>query len=103
MSLVAVARLDELPLGALKLVAAEGRDILLVNLDGTVCAIDNTCPHNGGPLNRGRIEGGGVRCPWHQWTWDPRTGRALSPPSDWRVRRYQVVVESGVIMVGLVP
>lgn len=100
---VRVASLDQVPPGRL-FWAQVGRDeIVVVNLDGELFALDNLCLHAGGPLDKGQLQDGCIRCPWHGWTWDPRTGRAVWPPVNWRVRRYPVKVEGRDIYVGRSP
>ena len=99
MRFVKVAAAAELPVGGLKMVEVEGRDLVLVNVDGELYALDGQCPHQGGPLGRGRLEDGAVVCPWHGWKWDARSGRAVWPQVDWRAVRYPVVVEKGDVLV----
>ena len=74
-----VAGLDELPEGRVKTVVAGGRALALSHHDGRYGALDNRCPHQGGPLGEGSIEKGWLRCPWHGY--DPLTG-APPPPFD---------------------
>src|SRR5581483_10481672 len=72
---VRVAALDECPPGAaLELVAAD-RLVALFNVDGEYYALDGVCPHQGGPLGKGKLCGSIVTCPWHGWQFDVRTGR----------------------------
>ena len=96
---VKVASADELASGEMLTVEVEGRELVLVNLDGQFFALDNQCPHMGGPLGRGRVEQGTIVCPWHAWQWDPKSGRAVSPPVDWRALTYPVRVEDGDVLV----
>ncbi len=72
---VKLATLEELPAGAAKEVEFEGRVYALYNIDGTISAIDGICPHQGGPLAEGVIEGTTVTCPWHGWQFDVRSGQ----------------------------
>ena len=65
---VTVARVADVPPGTGKTVVVGGREIALFNVGGTFYALDNTCPHQGGPLSEGWIEGTQVTCPWHAWT-----------------------------------
>ncbi len=51
-----------------------GRSIALTRCGGRIGALDNHCPHQGGPLGEGSIEGGLLRCPWHGYDYDPLTG-----------------------------
>jgi nitrite reductase (NADH) small subunit len=75
---VKVATLEELPPGSAKSVEVQGRAVALYNLDGTVVATDNTCPHRGGPLGEGDLEGEIITCPWHNFQYDVKTGRCLT-------------------------
>ena len=54
-----------------------GRALCVANLADGIAVLDGTCPHEGGPLGEGIVEDGRVVCPWHAYTFDPRTG--LSP------------------------
>ncbi|MCC7104249.1 MAG: Rieske 2Fe-2S domain-containing protein [Chloroflexi bacterium] len=97
---VPVARVDQIPPGRMYWVQIDRREIVLVNLDGELYAIDNLCLHAGGPLDRGKLEGGCIVCPWHGWKWDPRTGRAVWPAVSWRVQRYQVKIQGRQVLIG---
>ena len=59
---------------------AGGRTIALSKVNGVICALDGTCPHEGGPLGKGDIENGHVTCPWHGWEFDPCTGQDATTP-----------------------
>ena len=67
---------DELPEGRVMTVTAEHQGICLTHFEGKICALDNKCPHQGGPLGEGSIENGLLRCPWHGWDYHPCTGLA---------------------------
>jgi len=74
-----VAAVDELPVGRVKTVTAGSRSMALTHIDGGFYAIDNRCPHQGGPLGEGSIETDNdgqcwLRCHWHGWDFDPKTG-----------------------------
>ena len=60
---------------------AGGRTIALSRVNGVICALDGTCPHEGGPLGKGDIENGHVTCPWHGWEFDPCTGKDAYNPA----------------------
>ena len=60
-------------------VTVDGRSLALTRCGGTLGALDNHCPHQGGPLGEGSIEKGLLRCPWHGYDYDPLTGR---PPGE---------------------
>ena len=70
-------------------VTVAGRSIALTRCGGTLGALDNHCPHQGGPLGEGSIEKGLLRCPWHGYDYDPLTGRAPGEFAD-TVTSYDV-------------
>lgn len=71
---VKVAKRSEIPADTGKCVEAGGKEIALFNVEGKICAIQHVCPHQGGPLAEGGIEGKVVTCPWHGWSFDVTTG-----------------------------
>lgn len=87
---VCVARVRDVPPGALLTVRAGERWYALANVDGVIHALDNNCPHNGGPLGKGTLNGRELTCPWHAWSWDVTSGRNCWPGIDWRVPRVPV-------------
>lgn len=74
---VEVGKKDELVNGAMKEVKIEGHDILLARIADKYYAIDNRCPHLGGNLSRGRLEGTVVTCPVHGSQFDVTDGRIV--------------------------
>ncbi len=97
---VTVARLEDVPPGVVLQVRAGERWYALANVDGVLHAVDNNCPHNGGPLSRGRLLGSELECPWHGWRWDVTSGRNSWPGTHWRVPRVPVhVVGAGEIQL----
>ena len=78
---VRVTRPD-LPVGRVTTVVAGDRAVCLVHgEDGTWSALDNRCPHQGGPLGDGQLDDGWLICPWHAYQYDTRTGK---PPPGFR-------------------
>src|SRR5436190_37918 len=77
-----VAELDELPEGRVKTVVAGRKSLALTHYEGAFGALDNHCPHQGGPLGEGSIENGLLRCPWHGYDYDPTTGQPPEGFSD---------------------
>lgn len=73
-----VAGLEDLPEGRVKTVQAGHRTLALTHCDGRYGALDNRCPHQGGPLGEGSIEKGWLRCPWHGYDYSPHDG---TPPA----------------------
>lgn len=72
-----VAEVGEVPDGRVKTVLAGHRSIALTHCGGRIGALDNHCPHQGGPLGEGSIEKGWLRCPWHGYDYNPVDG---TPP-----------------------
>jgi NADPH-dependent 2,4-dienoyl-CoA reductase/sulfur reductase-like enzyme/nitrite reductase/ring-hydroxylating ferredoxin subunit len=75
-----VASGDELPEGRLLEVDAGGKKVLLLRQDGVLRAYGARCPHYDAPLAHGLLHDGRLVCPWHQGTFDARTGDLLEPP-----------------------
>jgi nitrite reductase/ring-hydroxylating ferredoxin subunit len=104
-----VAKVGEIPPGGRKIVEVAGRSIGVFNIGGEFFALRNQCPHAGGPLCEGILSGflrsdapgeydyvrrGEIlRCPWHQWEFDVRTGQSWFDPVKTRVRRYETSIE----------
>ncbi len=95
---VRVAAVGEVPAGTGRVVEAGGRVLALFNVDGTFHALDNACPHRGGPLGEGDLDGPVVTCPWHAWRWDVTTGANANNPAV-TVARLAVSVEAGAVFV----
>jgi nitrite reductase/ring-hydroxylating ferredoxin subunit len=90
----------ELPEGRVKTVVCGLVQVCMTHHEGRVSALDNKCPHQGGPLGEGSIEGGFLRCPWHGWDFDPTTGK---PPGgyDDGVPTYPVEMREDGVYVGI--
>ena len=93
-------RKENLPEGRVKTVYAGHKGICLTHYKGKFAALDNKCPHQGGPLGEGSIENGLLRCPWHGWDYDPCTGRSPGGFDD-GIDTYLVKEKDGEIFVGL--
>ena len=90
---------SEIAPGTGRTVTVDGKDVAVFHVDGTFYALDNTCPHRGGPLGEGELEGCAVTCPWHAWTFDLKTGESLT--DDIKVACYETKVEGGSVLVGV--
>jgi len=89
---------NELPDGRVKPVTCHHRTLCMTHHEGRYGALDNKCPHQGGPLGEGSIENGLLRCPWHGWDYDPITGKA--PGYDDGVETFEVDVRDDGVYVG---
>ncbi len=95
-----VARLADLPPGTGRMVVGPfDKPMALFNVGGEVFAINAVCPHQGGPLANGRLDGHVLACPWHGWTFDVRTGRP-DPPGGPCVAASEVEVRRSDLYVG---
>ena len=110
-----VAAVADIPPGKRKLVEVNGRPIVIYNLGGDFFALANRCPHRGGSLfhgiQTGLIEskepgeykysrrGEMVKCPWHGWEFDIRTGKSWCDPVRLRLRQFAVEVKAGTELV----
>ncbi len=90
---------DELPEGRVTAVTCHNRTLCMSRYKGRYGALDNKCPHQGGPLGEGSIENGLLRCPWHGWDYDPITGKA--PGFDDGVETFPIEEREDGIYVGL--
>ena len=101
-----VAARDDVGAGRVKTVTAGTTSLALTNVDGEFTAMDNRCPHQGGPLGEGSIEVGTdgqcwLRCPWHGWDFDPKTGRSPGGHEDSGQQLYPVEARDDGIYVGI--
>lgn len=93
-------RVGSLPDGQGRTVAVEGHSLAVYNFGGTIYALEDRCPHRGGPLGAGVLQEGQVYCPLHGWGFDLRTGACRDRP-DRPVRAYPVRTHNGRVEVCL--
>jgi len=110
-----IAPLRDFPAGTRRLVDVKGRAIAVFNVNGEFFALANRCPHQGGNLIQGRLvglieasepgcyrysrRGEIIRCPWHGWEFDLRTGKSWCEPERVRARQFAVSVALGARLV----
>jgi 3-phenylpropionate/trans-cinnamate dioxygenase ferredoxin subunit len=110
-----VARVEDIPPGSRKIVTVRGREIGVFNVGGEFFGLINRCPHQGAELCRGEIvsrlvapmpgdyrltrSGEMLRCPWHCWEFDIRTGQSLCDPNSVQARAFNVEVAPGKALV----
>jgi 3-phenylpropionate/trans-cinnamate dioxygenase ferredoxin subunit len=115
MSRHVVATVAEIPPGTHKLVTVKGRPIVIFNIAGEFHGLFNRCPHQGGSLCDGAVtgllvsndpgqfayirKGEIIRCPWHGWEFDIRTGQSYCEPGRIKTRSYPVDVVAGTALV----
>lgn len=93
------AEADELAEGGVIICSLGGRLLALVRHEGRIAALDNRCPHMGGPLGQGTIEFGRLVCPWHGREYDPFTGECEGYPD--AVECFPVETRDDGVYVGL--
>ncbi|MEK6839504.1 MAG: nitrite reductase small subunit NirD [Nanoarchaeota archaeon] len=95
---VRIASVDDVPEGGGMTAEVGGRMIALFNIGGEIYAIENTCPHQGGSLADGFIDGTTITCPNHDWKFDLETGQGIMPPSP-GVKAYPVEIRDNDIYI----
>ncbi|TDG04136.1 non-heme iron oxygenase ferredoxin subunit [Paraburkholderia guartelaensis] len=96
---VDVAPYAEFQTGSVRSVDVDGTAVAVFNLEGTCYAIEDTCPHDGGVLTGGDVEGDEVICPRHGARFCIKTGKVLAPPAYEDVAVFEVRVEAGIVQV----
>ncbi len=112
-----VCRVAELPPGERRIIKLNGVEVGVFNVDGNLYAIRNLCPHHGAPLCLGTIGGTMLpsrpqefvygrhneilRCPWHGWEFDLRTGETPFIKKRVRAKTYRIDVEAGDVVIYL--
>ena len=91
--------LNELEEGRVKTVTIGTTSLCLTHYDGRYSALDNRCPHQGGPLGEGSIENGLLRCPWHGWDYCPLTGKPPGEEFDDGVETFETDVRDDGVYV----
>ena len=99
---VRVCTIEELERDRFRVIAAEGRTILVILEQGQVYALDNRCPHMGFPLHRGTVRDGILTCHWHHAKFDLAGGCTLDPFAD-DVPSFRAEVQRGIVYVDPTP
>jgi len=99
---ISVAHVCDIPPGTGRTVEVNGIWIAVFNVGGTFYAIDNACPHAGGPLGEGKLCGTVVECPWHGWKFNIASGQRVGNP-DFEVPSCQVRIEGDRVQIALPP
>jgi nitrite reductase/ring-hydroxylating ferredoxin subunit len=110
-----IAKADDIAPGSNKIVTVAGREIGVFNVGGDFYALANRCPHAGAALcegfisglvgadgpNKYRLERKGefIRCPYHGWEFDIRTGQSWCDPKSLKVRQFSITVAPGETLV----
>ena len=108
MGLIELAQVEQLPAGVMKSFPVGGKQILVTNFEGRYYAVDNKCPHAGGKLSEGTLEGKFVTCPNHGSKYDVTTGKCVLGPKIGFIRMkakdtrvYEIQVDGNSLKVGI--
>jgi nitrite reductase (NADH) small subunit len=97
---IRTARCEDIPVREARSVRLAGRDIAIFNLGDRFLAVDNRCPHKGGPLAEGIVSGATVVCPLHAWKVSLETGSVLNTlDSPQCIEAFRTRVENGVVLL----
>ena len=97
----AITRAENIPPQEGRPVSVGGMEIALFNLGDRFAAIENACPHRGGPLCDGIVSGAVVVCPLHGWRFDLAAGMAVRAPQPACVTTFPARVDNGIVFVDL--
>jgi len=81
-----------------KLVTLDRQEFAIIADDGKFYAVENRCPHKGGPLGLGQVKNGTITCPWHRFRFELETGKSVTNPA-MRATMCRIVVEQGDLLV----
>jgi nitrite reductase/ring-hydroxylating ferredoxin subunit len=97
---VTIASTSDIPAGSGKIFDVKGNSVAVWNLSGNFHAFQNVCPHRGGPVGEGELEGNVITCPWHGWSFDVVSGTNTMNPAA-KINKYDVKVENNQIQVAV--
>ena len=98
MPLIPITPIDQIPVGQPYPIRVHGQDLVLCRVEEQIYAVDAVCPHVGGPLAHGALQGRMLVCPWHAWEFDCATGEHDRNPAC-RLTTYPVTLRDGQVLV----
>lgn len=99
MNWIKVGKLEDVPRQGSRVInTAAGEIAVFRSIDDQVFALDNRCPHKGGPLSQGIVHGKRVTCPLHSWQIELETGVAVAPDVGC-AHRHEVKIEDGMLLL----
>jgi nitrite reductase/ring-hydroxylating ferredoxin subunit len=102
MGRIIVGKTSEITPGKMQKVTADGKEILVANIDGNYFAMDDTCTHAGASLVEGKLDGSILTCDWHGAKFDCKTGKLHAFPAKVKdLNSYKLVVESDNLFLEL--
>lgn len=101
MNWIKVGKLEDVPRQGSRVInTAAGEIAVFRSIDDQVFALDNRCPHKGGPLSQGIVHGKRVTCPLHSWQIELETGVAVAPDVGC-AHRHEVKIEDGMLLLDI--
>ncbi len=97
---VKVASTSDIPEGEGRCFEVNDQQVAIFNVDGAFYALENVCPHQGGPLGEGELDGKTVTCPWHAWDFDVTTGENSEDPDE-KQETFEVKVDGDDVLVAV--
>ena len=102
MGKIIVGKASDISPGKMQKVTADGKEILVMNVDGNYFAMNDTCTHAGASLADGKLDGSILTCDWHGAKFDCKTGKLHAFPAKIKdLDSYKVVVESDNVFLEL--
>ncbi|MGH9721583.1 MAG: Rieske (2Fe-2S) protein [Bryobacteraceae bacterium] len=98
MARIKVGSLAQLQAGSMIEAMIADQPYAICNVEGKLYALEGTCPHRGGPIGQGAVNGAWVTCPWHAWEFDCRTGANDYNP-EIKLKTYAVEVQGDDILI----
>lgn len=100
MGKIIAGRTSDIAPGKMIKISIDGKEVMIANVGGSYCAMDDSCTHSGASLSEGILDGCKVICGWHAAEFDCKTGKLIKFPAKIRdIRSYNVIVESDNIFV----
>lgn len=92
-----VCSVDDVEEGSPVVADVDGVEIAVILADGEYYALQNVCPHQGGPVGEGKVDGGSIYCPWHGWQFDIASGEHVHKKGE--VPTFPVSVDGDDVLV----
>jgi nitrite reductase/ring-hydroxylating ferredoxin subunit len=100
MEKIFVSKTEDVLSGQMKKISIDGNEIVILNINGSYFAIDDTCTHAGGSLSEGKLDGSTIICDWHGAQFECKNGKLLKFPAKINdLKSYKIVIESDKIFV----
>ncbi len=96
--MIPVAKISEVPNFGKKVVSVSDREVLLVNVKGTVFACENECPHQGSPMNAAVVKDGSISCPRHGYRFNLADGTCADHP-EFTLKTFPVRISGEDILI----